>query len=555
MEPRSLEELYRRYAGELYLYAYSLCQNRARAQDLTAEAFCRALLSLEGEGVQWRGWLFKVCRNLWLDELRRGKRLAPEPPDPERLPAEGDILEELIRQETRRTVYQAVQALSPADREVITLYYYGELSLKEVGAAMGISPRGGPHPAVPGAEETEDQIGGTAMTFRELLEKYRAGQASEEERALVEAELEKSEAIADYLAEQVEDELGTAETQASAGEVRHIQKKMNRRLRRTAVWAACIVLAVLLGVRFVASPLVASLYYQPNEKGFGTSIEGEPDTECEAIALDLTALYSLTAPGNTVNSVTARPEGFGRYILTYELRDWLTGETDQISGTLDASQTVGWVRTFGSNFALAAMESIADWGNLADGSNGQAAADYLAELPPTSYVAAWLHFPEDLSTQELFALEERYAWKEGFTFLWAGVRSGEELLPGLVGFNMSGAPFNSIAPSWEDYPMFNWYQMRAEGKYYSGAAYAQHFLSMLSFIAGRPQAENALAWGQNFSAVLDYVEEHGVQVCGVLVYAEAPDLVQMWERGDIDGISISTVLPSRYSAEGGQYSW
>lgn len=82
MEPRSLEELYRRYAGELYLYAYSLCQNRARAQDLTAEAFCRALLSLEGEGVQWRGWLFKVCRNLWLDELRRGKRLAPEPPRP-----------------------------------------------------------------------------------------------------------------------------------------------------------------------------------------------------------------------------------------------------------------------------------------------------------------------------------------------------------------------------------------------------------------------------------------------------------------------------------------
>ena len=115
------------------------------------------------------------------------------------------------------------------------------------------------------------------MTFRELRDKYRAGQASEEERALVEAELEKSEAIADYLAEQVEDALGAAETQAPAGEVRHIQKKVNRRLRRTAVWAACIVLAALLGVRFVVSPLVSSLYYQPNEKGFGTGIEGEPD--------------------------------------------------------------------------------------------------------------------------------------------------------------------------------------------------------------------------------------------------------------------------------------
>ena len=103
MEPRSLEELYRRCAGELYLYAYSLCQNRAQAQDLTAEAFCRALLSLEGEGVQWRGWLFKVCRNLWLDELRRGKRLAPEPPNPNGC-------------QRRRTFWRSSSARRPAGR-------------------------------------------------------------------------------------------------------------------------------------------------------------------------------------------------------------------------------------------------------------------------------------------------------------------------------------------------------------------------------------------------------------------------------------------------------
>lgn len=71
MEPRTLEELYRRYAGELYLYAYSLCQNEAQAQDLTAEAFCRALLALDGADAGWRSWLYKVCRNLWLDQVRR----------------------------------------------------------------------------------------------------------------------------------------------------------------------------------------------------------------------------------------------------------------------------------------------------------------------------------------------------------------------------------------------------------------------------------------------------------------------------------------------------
>ena len=208
MEPRSLEELYRRYAGELYLYAYSLCQNRARAQDLTAEAFCRALLSLEGEGVRVAGLAVQGVPQSVAGRASPGGSAWPRsPPDLERLPAEGDILEELIRQETRRTVYQAVQALSPADREVITLYYYGELSLKEVGAAMGISP-GRPAPCCAGTEETEDQIGGTAMTFRELLEKYRAGQASEE-RACPGGEGAGEERGHRRLpGEQVEDELG-----------------------------------------------------------------------------------------------------------------------------------------------------------------------------------------------------------------------------------------------------------------------------------------------------------------------------------------------------------
>ena len=127
MEPRTLEELYRRYAGELYLYAYSLCQNEAQAQDLTAEAFCRALLALDGADAGWRSWLYKVCRNLWLDQVRRSRRLAPEPPGPE-LAAEGDVLEELL------------QALSPVDREIVTLHYYGGLSLKEAGEAMGLTP-------------------------------------------------------------------------------------------------------------------------------------------------------------------------------------------------------------------------------------------------------------------------------------------------------------------------------------------------------------------------------------------------------------------------------
>ncbi|MCQ5028625.1 sigma-70 family RNA polymerase sigma factor [Flavonifractor sp. DFI.6.63] len=134
-----LEALYRRHVGEVYLYAYSLCKNPDQAQDLVGETFYRALLSLEREG-EWKGWLFRVCRNLWVDSMRRRKFQTGEPPDPERLAAEEDLLEDLIREERRRAVYRAVLELSPADREAVTLHYCAGLPLREVGAAMGLSP-------------------------------------------------------------------------------------------------------------------------------------------------------------------------------------------------------------------------------------------------------------------------------------------------------------------------------------------------------------------------------------------------------------------------------
>ncbi len=390
------------------------------------------------------------------------------------------------------------------------------------------------------------------MTFRELLEKYRAGQASEEERALVEAELEKSEAIADYLAEQVEDELGTAETQAPAGEVRHIQKKMNRRLRRTAAWAACIVLAVLLGVRFVTSPLVDAMYYRPNTQTVGQN-EGEATyyENLQDVAVDLTALYSLLVPGETVTAAYAEPKGFGRYTLTVETEAWLTGEERQRTGPLRTTHGGGWVKR-GDQGILDVMDR-AESGSSGSLEVSRHTTDYLAELPATSYVAAWIHFPEALNTVQLHQMEEEMDY-QSVCFLWAGVRTQEgEEWNGMLGFPMMDARDGWISPSWEDYPMFSWNQMAEERAV--GVAYEQRFRSLLAYVNDRPEAVEALGRDvSHFQEAADYVEANGVRVTGVLVYAEADALLRLWENGDVDKIAIDTVLPSRYSADG-EFGW
>ena len=136
----------------------------------------------------------------------------------------------------------------------------------------------------------------------------------------------------------------------------------------------------------------------------------------------------------------------------------------------------------------------------------------------------------------------------------AGVRVqvGKEW-SGRMGFPMMDARDRGISPGWEDYPMFSFDQMLLERAV--GVAYEQRFRSLLAYVNDRPEAVEALGRDASlFREAADYVEANGVRVTGALVYAEAGALLRLWENGDVDKISIDTVLPSRYSADG-EFGW
>lgn len=76
MDKDIFEALYRRYYAPALLYAQGLCRSRHLAEDMVQEAFCRAWLSLPDEVTSFRGWLFRVLRNLLIDHQRRQKHLS-----------------------------------------------------------------------------------------------------------------------------------------------------------------------------------------------------------------------------------------------------------------------------------------------------------------------------------------------------------------------------------------------------------------------------------------------------------------------------------------------
>ncbi|MBQ4550291.1 MAG: sigma-70 family RNA polymerase sigma factor [Oscillospiraceae bacterium] len=138
MDADILQELYTRYYSRALLYTLSLCGDEELAKDLTAEAFVKAYLTLPEETPSFPFWLLRVCRNLWLDHVRKHSRLtsleeAGEPvcrETPETV---------YLKQERSRCLWRAVGKLPAPDREILTLHYFSGLPLQQVASLVGLS--------------------------------------------------------------------------------------------------------------------------------------------------------------------------------------------------------------------------------------------------------------------------------------------------------------------------------------------------------------------------------------------------------------------------------
>jgi RNA polymerase sigma factor (sigma-70 family) len=148
MDKDMLRQFYRRYADEIYLYLYSLCKSRETAEDLMQEVFLKALLSLPDQNENLRAWLYKVARNACFNELRNRKRelqsehiedISASARESLQENSSDNLVDELIRSEQRRFLYEAMLKLPDRQREILELFYFSELSIKEIAEIMRLT--------------------------------------------------------------------------------------------------------------------------------------------------------------------------------------------------------------------------------------------------------------------------------------------------------------------------------------------------------------------------------------------------------------------------------
>lgn len=138
-DERAATEIVERHAQALARFAVSSGE-RSEVDELVQDTFVRAFHSLDGFRGEssFRTWLFTIERRLLLDRRRAEKRRRDRTEIQEGDAATGyDALDSVVADETQRRLKDAVQRLSPTQREVFSLRVGEGLSYKEIAEAVG----------------------------------------------------------------------------------------------------------------------------------------------------------------------------------------------------------------------------------------------------------------------------------------------------------------------------------------------------------------------------------------------------------------------------------
>lgn len=98
----------------------------------------KAYLSLPDQTPSFQFWLFRVCRNLWIDHVRRNKHLSVYDL-PEDLPDCSTPENRYLANERQLALWNAIRTLAPQDQELVALHYFSGMPLKEVAQFLGVS--------------------------------------------------------------------------------------------------------------------------------------------------------------------------------------------------------------------------------------------------------------------------------------------------------------------------------------------------------------------------------------------------------------------------------
>lgn len=434
------------------------------------------------------------------------------------------------------------------------------------------------------------------MSYREKLEQYKKHQLTDEENRKVEEDIEKAEAIGDYLAEQLTEDMSlgffdkdseqqarfNAQTDAdSAKEFEaYVRKSIHRSFRKMGLAVGSVILAVVLFVQFGMSPVMSAFYYNParttevKEDNGGVSYV----TTYSQIGIDFHVYAELTLPCKGSDYVQAFSTGYGNYqiLLTPSIgygakrRTMTAGQIRK--GKLELydpdyfrstpmNYFAGWGLDQNQDFVSQMKDNVIEeedgrtiynrwfYGTLED---GQDAVDDLNDDGTMYQAYVSFNCPKtfDEVNEIITSMKEQDILPSQ---IWVAVY-GDEDGTEMVGYDYDDQQGNIPVALNETYPELTLFEKegyddadyeKADLKRQDEAAILQHLVSMLKYMQNQHKFTSMMADytgrdTENWQTVADYIEEHGISSYGFVCITTKADMQKMLKMDAVIGIVPET---------------
>ena len=131
---QDFDKIYAEYFSEVYKFVLTLCQNPVLAEEITQEAFLKALKNIEsfkGE-CKLSTWLCRIAKNTFYDYAKKNNRQVDYPL--EIIISDENIEEKFADKETVYSIHKVLHKLNEPYKEVFWLRTFGELSFTQIGS-------------------------------------------------------------------------------------------------------------------------------------------------------------------------------------------------------------------------------------------------------------------------------------------------------------------------------------------------------------------------------------------------------------------------------------
>ena len=132
----ALDELYSLAAYSIYSYALSVLGDRHDAEDALHDTLVKIFASAKSYRPQGKpfAWIIRIAKNICIDRMRLRKKEAVSSLDDE---ADTLPVDPIANAEDRLMIQSFLSALSPEERQIVSLHLISGFTFREIAKALG----------------------------------------------------------------------------------------------------------------------------------------------------------------------------------------------------------------------------------------------------------------------------------------------------------------------------------------------------------------------------------------------------------------------------------